>query len=116
MSEEIKTPIMSIVPPIEGQQEPQEPQVEASSPIDLPVLEKDETLVWEPTALISITGEQFGILNMCMRQVLGKLKNFSFEDFLTQSPEFSLVFTARKTCEEIVAKMREEGIATTQKK
>lgn len=114
MSEEIKTPVMSIVPPIEEQQEP---QVEASSsPIDLPVLEKDETLVWEPTALITITGEQFGILNMCMRQVLGKLKNFSFEDFLTQSPEFSLVFTARKTCEEIVAKMREEGIATTQKK
>jgi hypothetical protein len=105
--EELENTPTSVVSPIEEQ---------VSEPTPLPVLEKDEVLKWEPTAEITITGEQFGILNMCMRQVIGKMKNFSFEDFLQQSPEFSLVFTARKTCEDIVAKMKEDGIATAQKK
>lgn len=114
-------PIMQIVPSVEDTTandsiSESTPTQETKEPTPIPALEKDEVLVWDPASKITITGEQFGILNMCMRQIVGKTKNYSFEDFLQQSPEFSLAFTARKTCEDIVAKMKEEGIATPKAK
>lgn len=105
---------MEILPPPteeEGQGQGPEP-TEEKAPKELNVEQKNEVLTWDPACKVEITGEQFGILNMVIKQLTSKAPIFSLDDFLTQSQHLNMLLSAMSACEQVVAKMKEQGIAT----
>lgn len=71
-----------------------------------------EKLSWDPKAEITISGEEFHLMNSCLRQVAANMPIFSMNAFLFRAPEVTSVLNALATCEKILTSMKEKGIAT----